>query len=162
LLSVICFFAVVPHLALERRDLAPTIVSVHGNVELVYVPAGEFRMGGRAPHEGRPAHQVYLDAFLIGKNDVTVAQYQSYCDATGAKYDWSARVPYFGWHNDYPMVCVSWEEARAFCKWAGGDLPTEAQWEKAARGTDGRVYPWGNMIRANYGIKTELQCLRLR
>jgi formylglycine-generating enzyme required for sulfatase activity len=112
---------------------------------MVYVPAGKFVMGSKWPRgNATPVRAVYLDAFRIGKTDVTVGQFRAYSKATGLHYDWAAHMPAWGWHDDHPMVNVTWSEARTFCKWAGGDLPTEAQWEKAARGADGRTYPWGN------------------
>jgi formylglycine-generating enzyme required for sulfatase activity len=75
------------------------------------------------------------------KNLVTVAQYRGFCQATGRSMP---DAPPWGWHDDHPIVNVSWDDAKAYAKWAGVSLPTEAQWEKAARGTDGREYPWGN------------------
>jgi formylglycine-generating enzyme required for sulfatase activity len=115
--------------------------------EMVYVPGGEFFMGHNPPgFEFGPVRRVTVDSFWIGKNDVTVSQFADYCEATGTKFDWDGRRPAWGWDgkDDRPMVNVTWDEAIAYCKWAGGDLPTDAQWEKAARGTDARAYPWGN------------------
>jgi formylglycine-generating enzyme required for sulfatase activity len=123
-------------------------------MEFVHVPAGEFLMGsaeGEGSSDERPQHTVYLDAYYIGKYPVTNAQYQVFVQATGHE------EPY-GWHDgaypkgkeNHPVVEVSWRDAAAFCQWAAGvtgqpvRLPTEAQWEKAARGTDGRRYPWGD------------------
>ncbi len=125
-----------PKLKPERK--VKTKLSKKGNVELMLVPEGSFWMGEK------PYRQVYLDSFWIGKNDVTVAQFRAYCEESGYKYDWNKYKPDWGWKDNHPMVNVSWDEARAYCRWAGGDLPTEAQWEKAARGEDGREYPWGN------------------
>jgi iron(II)-dependent oxidoreductase len=113
---------------------------------MVYVAAGTFTMGStdadkQAYPEEKPAHQVYLDGYWIYKNDVTVAQYKEYCAATGTE------MPYLadGFSNDdHPIVNVSWKDAQAYCAWAGTKLPTEAQWEKAARGMNGQIYPWGN------------------
>jgi formylglycine-generating enzyme required for sulfatase activity len=84
---------------------------------------------------------VVLDSYYIYKTPVTVRQYRQFCEAQGKAMP---SAPYWGWKEDHPMVRVSWEEAKAYCAWAGVTLPTEAQWEKAARGTDGRKYPWGN------------------
>jgi formylglycine-generating enzyme required for sulfatase activity len=104
----------------------------------------------------KPPHKVYLDAFYISRCPVTNAEYKKFVDATGrdvpfAKEDWAK--PY-NWDkktrnypNDkanHPVVLVSWYDAVEYCIWAGVRLPTEAEWEKAARGTDGRTYPWGN------------------
>ncbi len=109
---------------------------------MVWVPAGEFTMGSDngSPDE-KPAHQVYLDGYWIYKNDVTVAQYRKFCEVTGRNMP---EEPKWGWQDDHPIVNVTWYDAAAYALWAGVALPTEAEWEKAARGTDGREYPWGN------------------
>jgi len=110
---------------------------------MVYIPPGEFLMGskeGEGDPDERPQRRVYLDGYWIDKNLVTVAQYRKFCQATERQMpglpDWSK--------DDHPMVNVSWHDAAAYAQWAGKSLPTEAEWEKAARGTDGRIYPWGN------------------
>ena len=110
---------------------------------MVYVPAGEFLMGstdGKVNDNERPQHKVYLTGYWMYKCPVTVAQYRKYCHATGRQMPeqpvWS--------QDDHPIVNVNWHDAADYAHWAGVALPTEAQWEKAARGTDGRVYPWGN------------------
>jgi formylglycine-generating enzyme required for sulfatase activity len=117
--------------------------------DMVYVPAGDFIMGsqeGQGDSDERPQHTVYLDAFYIDKTEVTAAQYQSCVEAgvcsvprTGGSCNYGA-----GGKSDHPINCVDWNQAAAFCSWAEKRLPTEAEWEKAARGTDGRAYPWGN------------------
>jgi formylglycine-generating enzyme required for sulfatase activity len=136
-------------------------------ITLVYVPAGEFLMGSTdsdpdAESNEKPQHLVYLDGYWIGKTEVTNAQYRKFVEDGGyskAEY-WSeegwqwkesngiTEPAYWtdpAWNGaDYPVVGVSWYEASAYARWAGARLPTEAEWEKAARGTDGRVYPWGN------------------
>ncbi|MGO8672100.1 MAG: SUMF1/EgtB/PvdO family nonheme iron enzyme [Capsulimonadaceae bacterium] len=113
--------------------------------DMVYIPAGEFTMGSDDDHSNdceKPAHKVYLDGYYIYKNLVTVAQYKKFCAATSRAMP---TEPSWGWDkDDYPMVNVTWDGATAYAQWAGTSLPTEAQWEKAARGTDGRAYPWGN------------------
>lgn len=122
-----------------------TRLSERGGVTLVRVPAGEFAMGSAdGQSDEQPVRRVHLSEYWIGRTEVTVAQFRAYCDAAGYAYDWSGLKPSWGWVDDHPMVNVTWDEARAFCRWAGGDLPTEAQWEKAARGTDGRKYPWAD------------------
>ena len=137
----------------------------------MYVPAGEFQMGGESggDDDEMPKRQVYLDAFWMDRTEVTNAMFARFVTAksyttdaekegAGLVYsgsDWR-EVSGADWRHpagpttninaldDYPVVQVSWNDAQAYCQWAGATLPTEAQWEKAARGTDGRVYPWGN------------------
>lgn len=123
-----------------------------------FVPAGNFIMGNnesRWPEE-KPVHTVYLDDFYIDKFEVTNALYAACVDEgaceppneTGS----FTRESYYGdpAYDDYPVVHVDWEHADAYCRWREMKLPTEAQWEKAARGTDGRIYPWGNNIDQSY------------
>jgi formylglycine-generating enzyme required for sulfatase activity len=108
---------------------------------MVYVPAGEFLMGTNGRSDEEPQRKVYLDAYWMYRTPVTVAQYQRFCQATRRPMP---KAPGWGWEADHPVVNVSWHDAKAYGDWAGVALPTEAEWEKAARGTDGREYPWGN------------------
>jgi formylglycine-generating enzyme required for sulfatase activity len=136
----------------------------------VGIPAGEFTMGSNDGRDNeKPVHTVYVDAFLIDKTEVTNAMFRRFVEATGYETlaekvgessvyfldnrdrledaDWQHLLgPDIDMENmdDYPVVHVSWDDAVAYCEWAGGRLPTEAEWEKAARGTDARSYPWGN------------------
>jgi formylglycine-generating enzyme required for sulfatase activity len=119
----------------------------------VRVPAGVFTMGD---DEHSPQRDVYTDAFYIDKFEVTVGRYARFLKATGSV------SPPEDWNEvdvqqaaELPVIGVSWNDAQAYCHWAGKRLPTEAEWEKAARGTDGRRYPWGNetpdIVRTNSG-----------
>lgn len=146
------------------------VVSLPGNavtIEMVYVPEGVFAMGSE---EETPIHDVYLDAFWIDRTEVTNAQFAAFVNATGYQTapEQEGRSNVFGgnselviganWYHpqgpdstiegmaDHPVVQVSWYDAVAYCQWRGAWLPTEAEWEKAARGMDDRIYPWGNEI----------------
>lgn len=126
------------------------------SMDMVYIPAGTFTMGSKfSKDDAKPRHQIYLDAYWIDKYEVSNAQYARCVEAgicenlsvwsiSGYKaYDSHSDIPEY---NDYPVNSVNWYQAQAYCEWVGGSLPTEAQWEKAARGTDKRFYPWGNKI----------------
>ncbi len=126
---------------------------VIGGAPMVYVPYGDFLMGSsdadkQAHSDEKPQHTVYLDAFWIDKFEVTNAQYKKCVDAGNCS---APRLSYTGnsRYDNYPVIYISWNDAKAYCEWAGKRLPTEAEWEKAARGTDGRIYPWGNTFDKN-------------
>lgn len=111
--------------------------------EMVLIPAGQFQMGsGRFEEEG-PVHEVYLDAFYIDRFEVTNAQYMIFLNATGNRPPTTWGKPGFDL-TDQPVTGISWEAAYDYAAWAGKRLPTEAEWEKAARGVDGRQFPWGD------------------
>ena len=132
-------------------------------MKMVYVPEGSFEMGSATgDRDEKPVRQVYLDAYWIDKYEVTNGQYKQ-CVAAGActlpsESGSHTRNSYYDntSYANYPVITVDWDQAQTYCQWAGGDLPTEAQWEKAARGTDGREFPWGNNVPnsslANYNM----------
>ncbi|HLA48450.1 MAG: hypothetical protein A2Z59_01695 [Nitrospinae bacterium RIFCSPLOWO2_02_39_17] len=118
------------------------------NVEMVYIPAGKFIMGSdeRMPDE-TPAHEVYVKAFYIDKYEVTNERYEKFIKETGHRspLHWVTGT-YPEGKGNHPVVFVSWFDVFDYCKWAGKRLPSESEWEKAARGTDGRNLPWGNYM----------------
>ncbi len=159
---------------------APAAASVvnDGYGDFVYVPAGAFRMGdnfGDGEARERPVHTVELDAFFIAKYEMTNGEWKKFRDDAGyndVKF-WPGgrvvpkdQVPYWTdarnhggateGSDDYPVLGVNWDSATAYCNWLSARtgkkyrLPTEAEWEKAARGTDQRRYPWGNTIDHSY------------
>lgn len=113
---------------------------------MVHIPAGPFTMGGRdedSPDNERPAHTVQLSAYFISRYPVTNMDYSEFVAATGhrAPIHWQRSFPLGS--AEHPVVNVSWQDACTYADWRGARLPTEAEWEKAARGTDERPYPWG-------------------
>lgn len=113
---------------------------------MVLVPAGPFTMGSdEGPPNERPVHTVTLDAYYIDQYEVTLSRYRKFLEEAKQEspptWDDEAAVTV----GDRPAIGMRWGAAAAYCQWAGKRLPTEAEWEKAARGTDGRRYPWGEM-----------------
>ena len=173
-------------------SVGSTIVSEKDGMTLVYVPAGEFQMGINAinavaacqeihahasssflcfpngyENEG-PVHTVYVDAFWIDQTEVTNAMYAK-CEEAGECHPphlarSNTRDSYYGnpRFEDYPVIYVSWNDAVAYCKWAGRRLPTEAEWEKAARWDDElqaqRIYPWGNSFDGSLVNSCDVNC----
>ena len=118
--------------------------------EMVEIPAGAFTMGlDEGEADERPAHEVELPAYYIEILEVTNAQFAAFVEDTGYTTE-SEKGGGQGWKafaegkDNHPVVKVSWNDATAYCEWAGRRLPTEAEWEKAARGMEGNLYPWGN------------------
>lgn len=127
----------------------PTEITDAKGVSMVLVPEGEFTMGSDNDFDSKPAHQVYLDAFYLDIYEVTNGLYKVCVDegsCTPPKNEKSYTLSrYYGnlGFEDYPVINVDWNQAKNYCEWRDASLPTEAQWEKSAHGTDGRTYPWG-------------------
>ncbi|MBC8447041.1 MAG: SUMF1/EgtB/PvdO family nonheme iron enzyme, partial [Chloroflexi bacterium] len=173
--------------AMNRSVVQATQAAVGAPEGMVYVPAGEFIMGspeGEGEDDEHPQRVVYLDAFYMDRYEVTNEQFARFVDATG--YSTAAEKAGVGllwtgeyyeqvegatWRHpqgqgssiedkmDHPVVQISWNDAAAYCRWAGQRLPTEAEWEKAARGTDGRIFPWGNSaLSGNQANTCDVNC----
>ena len=148
-------------------------VSAIDGMEMIQIPAGEFIMGAEhknssAEKDEKPAHEVYLDAFWMDKTEVSNQMYTAFLNIaelkeadTGWLFDSANSAFYYQdgkWAvqtgmEDLPAVYVNWFGAEAYCNWAGRRLPSEAEWEKAARGTTDNLYPWGDLLdceHANY------------
>jgi formylglycine-generating enzyme required for sulfatase activity len=111
------------------------------------VPAGEFNMGSEhGEQQEAPLHTVYLAAYYIDKYEVTNSLYKACVDAEACDLPKQLDLYNSPSYAEHPVVNVDWFMASAYCEWRAEDLPTEAQWEKAARGTDERTYPWGNEL----------------
>ena len=148
-----------PPVKVKQAKRKPDVLTITSPIrlELVRIPAGEFLMGSdkskdeQAFADEQPQHRLHVSEFYIGKYPVTNAQYAAFVKATKRKVPqhWkNDKIP--SGKDDHPVVYATWYGALAFCEWLSQEtgenfrLPTEAEWEKAARGTDGRIYPWGN------------------
>lgn len=146
------------------KKLAQERTKLPAHDDMVLIPAGEFLMGSdkKVDHAAylpeMPQRKVHLDAYEIDKYEVTTVQYLRYVLAHDMppQVDWKFDGGNFqDTMSNHPIMHVNWMQADAYCKWVGKRLPTEAEWEKASRGEDGRIYPWGNqpagLSRANFG-----------
>jgi sulfatase modifying factor 1 len=145
--------AVLLSLLVETVGLIPAHAIISDN--MAHVPAGEFLMGSPEGLDGfedeRPQRRVYVSAFLIDRLEVTNADYTAFVQDTGHRVPMNANSAATLWENgaplpgsdDHPVINVSWDDAMAYCHWRSKRLPTEAEWEKAARGANARRYPWG-------------------
>lgn len=140
--------------ATSTATALPAEVIDQQGVQMVLVPAGEYTMGSESGgYDETPVHTVYLSTFYIDKYEVTNALYKACVDAgvCNPPYDAGSytRASYYGnpEFDNYPVVYVDWSMSGSYCEWRDARLPTEAEWEKAARGTDARVYPWDMILR---------------
>ncbi|MEQ8192289.1 MAG: SUMF1/EgtB/PvdO family nonheme iron enzyme [Candidatus Eremiobacterota bacterium] len=122
-------------------NMPASIVHPKDEVEMIYIPSGLFVMGSDDPEDDNPKTHVYLYAYYIDKYPVTNFRYNIFLQETN--YTEPESWNYSLQTADHPIIGIDWEDAKAYADWCGKRLPTEAEWEKAGRGTDERIYPWG-------------------
>lgn len=153
LITALCAWAASPTvLAMLARtpansptpDSLPTEMADAKGVLMRLVPAGAFTMGSDSASDEQPIHQVRLPDYYMDIYEVTNARYKACVEAGGCTPPYSTSFYNDADYADHPVIYVDWGQAQTYCAWRGARLPTEAEWEKAARGTDARTYPWGN------------------
>jgi len=150
-----------PQAALGAALVFASVPVFAGEPDMVLIPAGEFLMGSEGPEsrpDEKPVHRVSLDAFYIDRYEVTGKDFEAYLDANPKQHPtitgwWGRQVrPDMA---DRPVIGLTWKRCQNFCRWKDKRLPTEAEWERAAAGPEGRRYPWGDQppdpLRANFG-----------
>ena len=141
--------------ALPAPEKPLEVAVASDTMDMVLIPAGAFEMGSDASDasdDERPSHTVYVDAFYMDKYEVTVGEYKAFIGATGHRPpDWH-KIAEDSPTDKHPIVRVSWYDEMSYAQWAGKRLPTEAEWEKAARGgLVGKKYTWGDTMDSNMG-----------
>lgn len=142
--------ATICHAQLDQLRKSKTIeVTTVSDTPMVEIPEGEFTMGfdgTQALEDERPSHRPWLATFAIDLHEVTTAQYAVFLKTMNRLAPWQWETVDLSRHGDRPVIGVDWSDADSYCRWKGKRLPTEAEWEKSARGTDRRLYPWGNQV----------------
>jgi sulfatase modifying factor 1 len=144
--GILCLGAAEPQSSKGRQVLSPAVGRGGDGAPMILIPAGPYIMGSNdgLPNE-RPEHTVTLDSYYVDQYEVTLSLYRKFLESTKQESPstWDDEAATTA--GDRPATGMKWQSASAYCQWAGKRLPTEAEWEKAARGTDGRRYPWGDM-----------------